>query len=222
MDLLIIVGARGLGHELLAQARGDASHDVHWTVLGFLDTGGPEILPPEVDIPVIGDPLIWNPHPRERYLPAIGDPNAKEKFLAPLIEKGAIFMDLRTEVRFGERTTYGAGTVFGRRAVISSDCNIGDYVYIDSDVNVGHDVDIGPYSHIGARAFIGGNTKIGSNVTIHPCASIGRGLNIGDGAVVGMGSVVLRDVAPGMVVMGNPARALGKAAEQVGGLAGVE
>jgi acetyltransferase-like isoleucine patch superfamily enzyme len=31
---------------------------------------------------------------------------------------------------------------------------------------------------------------------------------VGDGALVGMGAIVLRDVAPEMVVVGNPARLL--------------
>jgi acetyltransferase-like isoleucine patch superfamily enzyme len=44
--------------------------------------------------------------------------------------------------------------------------------------------------------------KIGANTTILP------GVVIGENALVGAGSVVAKDVAPGAVVVGNPARAI--------------
>jgi acetyltransferase-like isoleucine patch superfamily enzyme len=50
--------------------------------------------------------------------------------------------------------------------------------------------------HIEARA------RIGANATILP------GIRIGAGALVGAGSVVTVDVAPGAVVVGNPARVI--------------
>jgi maltose O-acetyltransferase len=34
-------------------------------------------------------------------------------------------------------------------------------------------------------------------------------VTIGDGAIIGAGAVILRDVAPGDIVVGNPARKVG-------------
>jgi maltose O-acetyltransferase len=48
---------------------------------------------------------------------------------------------------------------------------------------------------------------IGDNVWIGGGAIILPGVTIGDDAIVGAGSVVTRDVAPGVTVFGNPARA---------------
>ncbi|MGC3937269.1 sugar O-acetyltransferase [Roseobacter sp. EG26] len=50
--------------------------------------------------------------------------------------------------------------------------------------------------HIGQRVWIGGGAIILAGVTV------------GDGAVIGAGSVVTKDVAPGQIVVGNPARSL--------------
>lgn len=44
------------------------------------------------------------------------------------------------------------------------------------------------------------NVWIAANVVVLP------GVTIGEGAVVGAGSVVSKDVAPGTLVAGNPAR----------------
>jgi maltose O-acetyltransferase len=56
---------------------------------------------------------------------------------------------------------------------------------------------------IGRRAFIGAGTIILPGTTI------------GDDAIVGAGSVVCRDVAPGMVAVGNPARAVARTEDYV-------
>jgi acetyltransferase-like isoleucine patch superfamily enzyme len=55
--------------------------------------------------------------------------------------------------------------------------------------------------HIGPRA------KIGANVTVLP------GVHIGADALVGAGSVVVHNVLPGEVVVGNPTRVIGDISE---------
>jgi acetyltransferase-like isoleucine patch superfamily enzyme len=51
---------------------------------------------------------------------------------------------------------------------------------------------------------------IGADVWIGANVNITDGVTIGEGAVVGMGAVVTRDVAPGDIVAGVPARAIGR------------
>lgn len=57
-----------------------------------------------------------------------------------------------------------------------------------------HGLEIAHPVYLGKRVWIGGGAIILAGVTI------------GDGAVVGAGSVVTKDVAPGDIVVGNPAR----------------
>jgi acetyltransferase-like isoleucine patch superfamily enzyme len=53
-------------------------------------------------------------------------------------------------------------------------------------------------------------TYVRKGATIGTGATILGGVTIGERAFVGAGSVVTRDVPPGAVVAGNPARPLGK------------
>ncbi len=106
------------------------------------------------------------------------------------------------------------GASIGKRCKISSHTFICEGVHIGDDVFVGHGVmfinDRRPRASIDGKpvmdewnleeTFIENDASIGSNATIL-C-----GLRIGKGAVVGAGAVVTRDVAPGSVVVGNPAR----------------
>ncbi|MBX3513884.1 MAG: acyltransferase [Xanthobacteraceae bacterium] len=59
-----------------------------------------------------------------------------------------------------------------------------------------HDMTRGIYAdtRVGARCFIGAHSILMPGVTV------------GDGSIVGAGSVVTRDVPPGSIVVGNPAR----------------
>lgn len=77
--------------------------------------------------------------------------------------------------------------------------HVGAYSYIAFDVRIlTHDRTRGLYV----------NTTIGKNCFIGGCSLILPGVTIGDGSVVGAGSVVTKDVPPGSVVAGNPAKIL--------------
>lgn len=61
---------------------------------------------------------------------------------------------------------------------------------------------------IGGRAGHDGFPIIGDNVVIGVHAQILGNVKIGDNSIVGAGSVVLKDVPPNCIVVGNPARIL--------------
>jgi len=91
-------------------------------------------------------------------------------------------------------------------SIICSNVVLGDHVDIGNLSNIGHDCVIGDYSVVAGGAAISGNVYIGRGVLIGQGASIKPGVRIGDGALIGTGAVVVKDVAPNMVVAGNPAK----------------
>ena len=87
------------------------------------------------------------------------------------------------------------------KVVIGDHCQLGPHVQIycaehhtDPVKRTEDGLEIAHPVHIGDRVWIGGGAIILAGVTI------------GDGAVVGAGSVVTKDVAPGQIVVGSPAR----------------
>jgi acetyltransferase-like isoleucine patch superfamily enzyme len=135
----------------------------------------------------------------------------------------------------GGRLQTGHGALVRHGCTIGDDCSIGSGTAVEFSVTMGNGVRL--HSHVfvpehsrlddgawlgpnvvvtnakfpkaprakemlaGVR--VGANAKIGANATLLP------GLEVGADALVGAGSVVTRNVEPGTVVAGNPARRVG-------------
>lgn len=107
-------------------------------------------------------------------------------------------------VRICDNVSIGAMSIIGRGAI--DDTIIESESKIDCNCSVAHN------NYIGRNVMIIGGTCLFGSVTVENDAYISggvivrNGLKVGSGAFVGMGSVVMRDVAPGQRVAGNPAR----------------
>jgi len=79
---------------------------------------------------------------------------------------------------------------------------------IDNLVHIAHNAVIGEDALVIAHAMIGGSATIGDRVWIAPTVSVMNQIEIGADAVVGLGAVVVKSVASGTTVVGNPAKPL--------------
>jgi acetyltransferase-like isoleucine patch superfamily enzyme len=75
-------------------------------------------------------------------------------------------------------------------------------------VHVGHDAWIGDEVEMAPGTVIGGHVKVGHRVRMGIGVMVRPGVTIGEGARLGCGAVVVTDVPPGEVWVGNPARCL--------------
>jgi len=105
-----------------------------------------------------------------------------------------------------DRAVLGGGVQVMAEAVVNPGADVGANTILNTGAIVEHDTKIGGHSHIAPRCVIGGGAKIGSRCHLGIGAVIREGLEVGDGALVGAGAVVVRDVAPGDVVFGVPAK----------------
>jgi len=102
--------------------------------------------------------------------------------------------------------TLGAGIVLMPAAVVNHGASIGDNVIINTGAIVEHDCVIGDHAHVASGACLAGAVRVGANAHVGAGATVRQGLGIGDRAVVGAGAVVVKNVRPGAVVVGVPAR----------------
>ncbi|MGD2102601.1 MAG: DapH/DapD/GlmU-related protein [Acidimicrobiia bacterium] len=136
---------------------------------------------------------------------------------------------------FGVRLATGHGVLVREACTVGDDVSIGSHSVVEHDVTIEDGVRlhsqvfvpeftrllagswIGPNAVLtNARYPLSRNVKeelagpvIGRGAIVGANATLLPGLVIGERAVVGAGAVVVRDVDPGAVVAGNPARVVG-------------
>jgi sugar O-acyltransferase (sialic acid O-acetyltransferase NeuD family) len=201
---LLVVSAGGFGRALASLARSDLACGTAWDVSGFLDSRAD--MPNPSDLPILGDPLDYTVQEGDIFVCALGNPADKRRYTEHLRAQGANFIVLRPDLTTGERVHLSRGCVFERHVSLGPDVRLGEFVTVLSTTILGYDVQVGDFCQIGSFVFVGGGARIGNDVVIHPHATILPGIKVGDGAIVGAGSVVIRHVAPGTTVMGNPAK----------------
>jgi acetyltransferase-like isoleucine patch superfamily enzyme len=131
-------------------------------------------------------------------------------------------------VEVGDRVELGHGVLVRRGSFIGSGARIGSGSQLDGAVTVGEETNIQSMAYlphltrVGRRVFIGPNVCVTNDryplssrllgVMIEDEAVVGAGaillagVTVGAGAVIAAGSVVVRDVKPGEMVLGCPAR----------------
>ena len=128
---------------------------------------------------------------------------------------------IREKTSIGDDCSIGTGSVvefavvIGDRVRLHSQCFVPEYSVLEDDCWLGPRVVLTnarfPTSRRAKHTLEGVRichlARIGANATLLP------GVVIGEGALVGAGAVVTRDVAQDTVVVGNPARPLGRVSE---------
>lgn len=111
---------------------------------------------------------------------------------------------LSGELRIGARTIFGHHCTLAARdsLVIGADCLIAEMVSIRDHDHRFDDYEI-PMREQGASS---APVRIGDNVWLAARVVVTKGVTIGDGAIVGAGAVVTRDIPPGAIAVGVPAR----------------
>jgi len=106
------------------------------------------------------------------------------------------FVELQNGVKVGDRTRIQSHTFVCELVTIGDDVFVGHGVMFINDTMPPQ-----PEKEKWKSTTIEDRASVGSNVTLLP-------VRIGHDAVVGAGSVVTKDVPPGAIVAGNPARLL--------------
>ncbi len=143
------------------------------------------------------------------YILGIGDNILREKVAHLILSKKHIIKNvIHPSASFAQQVTLGSGNFISRHVAINPLAVIGDFCILNTGCIIEHECVIGTAVHIASGAVLAGNVSVGARSFIGANAVVKQGVTIGKGVVVGAGSVVLRDIADGEIVVGNPIRIL--------------
>lgn len=102
----------------------------------------------------------------------------------------------------------GNGVLLTALSQVGVDVTISDNCMLLANSYVGHDSFLDKFAHVATNAVVGANVHVGKAVHVGSNATIRERVTIGDYCLIGAGAVVLNDVPPNSIVVGNPARIL--------------
>jgi sugar O-acyltransferase (sialic acid O-acetyltransferase NeuD family) len=217
LEGLVIVGSGGFGREVLQLVADINAHQPTFDLLGFLDDNPADVRAIErlgarmlgsssalADLQAAIVIAIAAPTPRRRI-----DEHARAIGLraARLVHPWA---SVGTSVVIEEGVVIGAGSrlttsvVVGRHAHVNVNCTIGHDAVLESFVTVF------PGVHVSGGCRVEEGAILGTGCVLLPGVCVGRD------AEVGAGAVVVRDVAPGTIVVAPAGRPTLRAASSGG------
>lgn len=113
----------------------------------------------------------------------------------------------------GENVEIGQAAIFAHLSCVTADAKIGRAFHCNIYSYVAHDCVVGDFVTFAPRVSLNGRIKIEDDVYVGSDATFLPGkptkfLTIGRGAVIGAGAVVTKDVEPGAIMVGSPAKPL--------------
>ena len=217
---LVIIGAGGQARDIAWLVRQinvrAATSEGTYELLGFVVSDVRNLGPHDSRSDVLGD-FAWladNANRVDAVALGIGTPAARLRVAKqidetwPGLEWPAL---VHPEAHFERETArIERGVAICAGVVGTVNLTLHELALINVACTLGHESVIGRGSVVNHAASISGGVTLGDGVLVGTGARVLQYLEIGAGATVGAGAVVTRNVAPGSVVVGVPARSLGK------------
>jgi sugar O-acyltransferase (sialic acid O-acetyltransferase NeuD family) len=204
---LVIVGAGGFGGEVLQYVRDAIRSQPDVSVRGFLDDRT-DLDPRACDgLPLLGSISSYSPQADDRFVVAIGDPEARTRVIDDLRRRGASFFRVVHPTAFVATTAQlGEGCIVAPFCAIGNAASLGDHVVLTWYASVAHDAEVASYAVLSPYSTVNGGAHLGEGAFLGTHAAVNPLQRVGCWAKVAAGSVVYRPVPAHHLAMGNPAK----------------
>jgi sugar O-acyltransferase (sialic acid O-acetyltransferase NeuD family) len=213
---LVVVGAGGFGRETVEAIRALNAAGARWRLAGYLDDDPARHGTVIGGVPVLGGIAELDRMPEASVVVCTGRPDnyvSRPRIVERLglpPERYATIIHPSASVSVTSRV--GPGSVLLAQTVLTAAVTVGSHVAVMPHVTLTHDDVVADFATMASGVCLGGNVSVGRCAYIGAGALVRENRSVGSCALVGMGAIVTRDVPPGEVWAGVPARHIRKAA----------
>jgi carbonic anhydrase/acetyltransferase-like protein (isoleucine patch superfamily) len=170
-----------------------------WNLLGYISPHDLQIGALRNAYPVLGTPDALSDYPDALFVP-----DNEWKLALPPLNQLVSLVD--PSVFISRTARIGPGCVVYPNSFIGFNATLGDRVFCLSGCVINHDCVLEDRVVLASSVTLAGSVAVEADCYLGQSCTIRQKLRIGRGSLIGMGAVVIRDVPPGSVIIGNPGR----------------
>ncbi|GAB2957897.1 acetyltransferase [Hymenobacter coalescens] len=208
---LVIVGAGGLGREVLMLVRQINEVELRWNVLGFYDDQRPAHDRVH-ELTWLGTIADLNAVPESVYVAvAVGNSQQRAAVVERLTSARLHFATLvhpSVTLRPYQFVQLGAGCIVCQACIFTCDIRLGRHVLVNLGCTVGHDAVLEDFCSLMPHANVGGEAYLEREVYLGTNATVINQVRVGARSIVGAGAVAVRDLPADCTAVGVPAQVI--------------
>jgi UDP-perosamine 4-acetyltransferase len=208
---VLIIGAGGHGKVVLDILRATPAYKP----VAFLDADPALAGTTLAGLPVLGQvnllPKLRQQQKLKHAIVAIGDNRSRQSYIKNLRDHDFTLVSaLHPAAHISPTARLGQGVVVCPTAVVGTEAQVADGVIVNTGAIVDHECLVEDCVHLAPGSLLAGRVRVQQGAFVGLGAKVIQCLTVGPWSTVGAGATVIRDVPPGVTVVGTPARPLQK------------